>query len=229
MPEDLSEAQGLGALERRKCCAIFRIRYRDSEYDNLRGLVNDQVSEYANIYSDTASAEGGWLTRKRSGNGRKGPPDLKAELKRAEMTYDDLADKLKKHGFKETKASIASKLSRATMSAHFFLAALAAMGKENVSLEDIWARSGVLSCIAYLILCSASYSRRRLASSFFCLLRTPKRTIRYAKIINIAAKKVAPPTTFFMSSSGTRDIGSTLRPLLLPQSQLVSSRDTHSP
>ena len=28
---------------------------------------------------------------------------LKAELKRADMTYEDLAEKLKKHGFKETK------------------------------------------------------------------------------------------------------------------------------
>ena len=62
---------------------------------------------------------------------------IKAELKRAEMTYDDLADKMKKHGFKETKPSIASKLSRATMSAHFFLAALVAMGKEEVSLDEI--------------------------------------------------------------------------------------------
>jgi len=62
---------------------------------------------------------------------------IKAELKRAEMTYDDLADKLKKHGFDESKSSIASKLSRATMSAHFFLAALAAMGRDQLSLEDI--------------------------------------------------------------------------------------------
>ena len=62
---------------------------------------------------------------------------IKAELKRAEMTYDDLAAKMKKHGFDESKASIASKLSRATMSAHFFLAALVAMGKEDVSLEEI--------------------------------------------------------------------------------------------
>jgi hypothetical protein len=62
---------------------------------------------------------------------------VKAELKRAEMTYDDLADKMKKQGFDESKASIASKLSRATMSAHFFLAALAAMGREQLSLADI--------------------------------------------------------------------------------------------
>ncbi len=62
---------------------------------------------------------------------------LKAELKRADMTYDDLADKLKKHGFKETKASIANKLARATLPAHFFLASLVVMGREQISLQDI--------------------------------------------------------------------------------------------
>lgn len=62
---------------------------------------------------------------------------LKAELKRAKMTYDDLAERMEKHGFKETKASIASKLSRATVPAHFFLAALVAMGCASVTLEDI--------------------------------------------------------------------------------------------
>jgi hypothetical protein len=62
---------------------------------------------------------------------------LKAELKRADLTYDDLAEKLKKHGFKETKASIASKLSRATLPAHFFLASLVAIGREDVQLSNI--------------------------------------------------------------------------------------------
>jgi len=62
---------------------------------------------------------------------------LKAELKRAELTYDDLAEKMKRHGFKETKSSVASKLSRATVPAAFFLAALVAMGAETVRLEDI--------------------------------------------------------------------------------------------
>jgi virulence-associated protein VapD len=62
---------------------------------------------------------------------------IKAELKRADLTYDDLADRLKKHGFKETKASIANKLARATMSAHFFLASLAAMGRDHVALDDV--------------------------------------------------------------------------------------------
>jgi hypothetical protein len=62
---------------------------------------------------------------------------LKAELKRAELTYEELAARMKKHGFKETKASVASKLSRATVPAAFFLAALVAIGCEVVKLEDI--------------------------------------------------------------------------------------------
>ncbi len=62
---------------------------------------------------------------------------LKAELKRADVTYEELAERLKAHGFGETKASIANKLARATVPAAFFLAALAAIGCEAVHLEDI--------------------------------------------------------------------------------------------
>ena len=62
---------------------------------------------------------------------------LKAELKRADMTYEVLALRLRKHGFNETKVSIANKLARATLPAHFFLASLVAIGAEAVTLEDI--------------------------------------------------------------------------------------------
>jgi hypothetical protein len=62
---------------------------------------------------------------------------LKAELKRADLTYEELAVRLKKHGFKETKASIANKLARATLPAHFFLAALIAIGCQTITIEDI--------------------------------------------------------------------------------------------
>jgi hypothetical protein len=62
---------------------------------------------------------------------------LKAELKRADVTYEALAERLRDHGFEETKASISNKLARATMSAHFFLASLAAIGHEGVRLEEI--------------------------------------------------------------------------------------------
>ncbi len=62
---------------------------------------------------------------------------LKAELKRAEISYKELADRLKEHGLEETEASIASKLSRGTFAATFFLAALVAIGVEMVRLEDV--------------------------------------------------------------------------------------------
>jgi hypothetical protein len=62
---------------------------------------------------------------------------IKAELKRSDLTYDDLAERLKKHGFKESKASIANKLARATLPAHFFLASLAAIGRDSVVLSEI--------------------------------------------------------------------------------------------
>jgi hypothetical protein len=62
---------------------------------------------------------------------------LKAELKRADVTYEELAERLKAHGFEETKASIANKVARATMSAHFFLASLAAIGKNGINFEAI--------------------------------------------------------------------------------------------
>lgn len=62
---------------------------------------------------------------------------LKAELKRADVTYEELAKRLKKHGFEETEASIANKLSRGTFPATFFLATVAALGLEAIRIEEI--------------------------------------------------------------------------------------------
>jgi hypothetical protein len=62
---------------------------------------------------------------------------LKAELKRADVTYEELARRLKRHGFQETEASITSKLGRGTFPATFFLACLAALELRGVQLEDI--------------------------------------------------------------------------------------------
>jgi hypothetical protein len=62
---------------------------------------------------------------------------LKAELARADVSYRELADRLKKHGLKETEASVANKVSRGTFPATFFIAALVAIGCEAVKLEDI--------------------------------------------------------------------------------------------
>lgn len=63
---------------------------------------------------------------------------LKAELKRANVTYAELAERLEKHGLKgETADSIKAKLARGTFAATFLLAALAALELEGVRLEDV--------------------------------------------------------------------------------------------
>ncbi len=62
---------------------------------------------------------------------------LKAELKRAGLTYAQLAEKLKDHGLEETEASIASKISRGTFAATFFLGVVAALELEGLQLGDL--------------------------------------------------------------------------------------------
>ncbi len=63
---------------------------------------------------------------------------LKHKLKDGEVTYVELAARLKKHGFKgETEASITNKLARGTFSATFFLACIAALELDGVALEEI--------------------------------------------------------------------------------------------
>jgi hypothetical protein len=62
---------------------------------------------------------------------------LKAEIKRADITYDELAKRLEAHGIKENGASIANKLARGTFAATFFLATLAALGIAAMRLEDL--------------------------------------------------------------------------------------------
>jgi hypothetical protein len=63
---------------------------------------------------------------------------LKAELKKAGVTYTELAKRLRRHGFKdETEDSITAKLRRGTFTAIFLLACLAALEAEGVRLEDL--------------------------------------------------------------------------------------------
>ncbi len=62
---------------------------------------------------------------------------MKAELKRHDVTYDELARRLNDMGFEETKASIASKLSRGGFTASFFLASMKAVGCTAIRIEDI--------------------------------------------------------------------------------------------
>jgi hypothetical protein len=67
--------------------------------------------------------------------GERAARHLKTGLKRAKMTYEDLA-KMEEHGFKVSRTIIASKLFRGMMPAAFFPAALVAIGVGAVKLED---------------------------------------------------------------------------------------------
>jgi hypothetical protein len=63
---------------------------------------------------------------------------LKHKLRDCEVTYVELAKRLKKHGFKdETEASVTNKLARGTFPATWFLACLAALELDGVALEEI--------------------------------------------------------------------------------------------
>jgi len=62
---------------------------------------------------------------------------LKAEMKRAGVTYAELARRLKDHGLDETEASITSKLARGTFAATFLIATIAALELDGLTLEDL--------------------------------------------------------------------------------------------
>jgi len=62
---------------------------------------------------------------------------VKAELKRAEVSYAELARRLKEHGLEETESSITAELNRGTFAATFFLATMKAIGRETLNLADV--------------------------------------------------------------------------------------------
>jgi hypothetical protein len=63
---------------------------------------------------------------------------LKAELKRADVTYAELARRLREHGFEdETEGSVTAKLARGTFSVTFFLGCLAVLGITALALADL--------------------------------------------------------------------------------------------
>ena len=62
---------------------------------------------------------------------------LKTEMKRAGVTYAELARRLEVYGLQETEASITSKLARGTFAATFLLAVLAALELKGVRLDDM--------------------------------------------------------------------------------------------
>jgi hypothetical protein len=69
--------------------------------------------------------------------GRRASDHLKAKMKEAGITYAEMVKRLKKHGFKETEASLTMKLKRGTFAASFLLASLAALEASGIQLEDV--------------------------------------------------------------------------------------------
>jgi len=90
------------------------------------------VSLWGENGSTAARGEGGCRSL-----GQRAAGFLKAEMKKADVTYADMVKRLKKHGLKETEAGITMKLKRGSFSAIFFLACVAALELEQVALEEI--------------------------------------------------------------------------------------------
>lgn len=61
---------------------------------------------------------------------------LKAELKRRNVGYRDLAEKLSGLGIHETERNIANKISRGGFTAVFFIQCLIAIGCSSLRLEE---------------------------------------------------------------------------------------------
>lgn len=61
---------------------------------------------------------------------------LKAEIKRRNMTYEQVSAKLAEIGIRETPTNLRTKISRGGFSAVFFVATMRAIGVEQVRFQD---------------------------------------------------------------------------------------------
>lgn len=61
---------------------------------------------------------------------------LKAELKRRNLSYGDLADKLRAVGVSDNERNISNKIARGSFTAVFFVQCMEAIGARTIHLED---------------------------------------------------------------------------------------------
>jgi hypothetical protein len=61
---------------------------------------------------------------------------LKAELKRRNLSYADLAERLSAIGIKENERNLSNKIARGSFSTVFFLQCMEAIGVSTIHLED---------------------------------------------------------------------------------------------
>jgi len=62
---------------------------------------------------------------------------LKAKIRDSDLTYVELAKRLKRYGFTETEASVTNKLKRGTFAATFMLACLATLDLDKIEVREI--------------------------------------------------------------------------------------------
>lgn len=62
---------------------------------------------------------------------------LKAELKRRNLSYADLADKLDAIGVKTNRRNISNQIGRGSFSAVFFFQCMEAIGCKTIHVEDV--------------------------------------------------------------------------------------------
>ena len=124
----------LAALESRKCWAIGAT-YRLCELSYSIGI-DCQVQNI--IYVRLPYAIGAWHVIKSEEEwAERAAAFLKHKLQEGEVTYAELAKRLKKHGFKGNQSVGNNKLKRGTFPATWFLPCLAALELDGVALEEI--------------------------------------------------------------------------------------------
>ncbi len=62
---------------------------------------------------------------------------LRAEIKRRNLNYDHLAEKLKAVGIEDNPRNLSNKIARGGFTAGFFVACLQAIGCHTVRIEDV--------------------------------------------------------------------------------------------
>lgn len=94
-------------------------------------IVNEKNTEYDDIHTD---CEDGMATDQEWQNRVKGM--LRAELKRRNIGYRELAEKLTALGAPDSERNIANKISRGGFTAVFFVQCLVAIGCQNLHLAN---------------------------------------------------------------------------------------------
>jgi hypothetical protein len=68
---------------------------------------------------------------------RKARRYIKRELKQSDVTYEELASRLREMGIDETTSSVGAKIGRGLFPTWFFFATMKAIGSEEFRLKDL--------------------------------------------------------------------------------------------